>query len=301
MAAKNSTPLGYVELKSGAMAIYPMNDVFLNFTFEFTAHWEALRLAVNLLIEAYKQQKPDTKLNPIEGEIEVRTQFRQFLAAEEEKATFRDQDIKITENKASTTYVEFQNKAKTQPPIKIRSVEYFGLGIGHSRGKIANQIWLLAEDVNEVLHGKSFTRYILKDEVTGESHPESSGIMYVSLTKLTQENTPVGELASFLMGTKTDPQNEVVKKIAKAFNASFQEFKERKDVVTVLSLRERVRDEVWDDAFTEGKNENKAELASQVAELRKRGLDPAEILRMIEHEFATSSTAYTTKNNTATK
>jgi hypothetical protein len=175
MASKKGKPLGYVELKSGAMAIFPMNDVFLNYTFERAEYWEALRLAVNLLIEAYKKLKPDTRLSPIEGEIEVKTQFRQFLAAENEKATFRDQDIKMTENKASVTYVEFQNDAYPQTPIKIRSVEYFGLGIGQSKGKIANQIWLLAEDVKAVLHGKTFTRYILKDEVTGETHPKAPG------------------------------------------------------------------------------------------------------------------------------
>ena len=291
MASKNSKPLGYVELKSGAMAIFPMNDVFLNFTFEFTAHWEALRLTVNLLIEAYKQQMPDTRLNTIEGNIEVRTQFRQFLTTEEEKPTFRDQDIKMMEKKVSTTYVEFQNRANTKPPIKTRSVEYFGLGIGHSKGKIANQIWLLAQDVDEVLHGKTFARYVLKDEATGEAHPESSGIMYVSLTKLSQENTPVGELASFLLGINTDLQDEVVKKIAKAFNTSFQYFKEDKDVVTVLSLEERVRGKVWSAAVAE----RDKELASHVAELRNKGLDAAEILQALEREFATLSITDTVK------
>jgi hypothetical protein len=115
--------------------------------------------------------------------------------------------------------------------------------------------------------------------------------MYVSLTKLSQENTPVGELASFLLGINTDPQDEVVKKIAKAFNASFQDFKDDKDVVTVLSLEERVRGKVWGAAVAE----RDKELASHVAELRNKGLDPAEILRALEREFATLSTADTDK------
>ena len=31
MASKNSIPLGYVKLPNGEMAIYPMNDIFLNY------------------------------------------------------------------------------------------------------------------------------------------------------------------------------------------------------------------------------------------------------------------------------
>ena len=104
MPIKNITPLGYVELASGAKAIYPMNDIFLNYTFEDATYWEALRLAVNLLIDAYKQQKPDTKVKLIEGNIKVRTQFRHLLDSDE-KTTFRDQDIKVTEDEDASTYV----------------------------------------------------------------------------------------------------------------------------------------------------------------------------------------------------
>ena len=91
MALKDTTPLGYIELANGSKAIFPMNDIFLNFTFENTTHWEALRLAVNLLIEAYKKQKPDSKVKPIEGNIKVRTQFQHLLDIQN---TTRDQDIK---------------------------------------------------------------------------------------------------------------------------------------------------------------------------------------------------------------
>jgi hypothetical protein len=297
VASKNNTPLGYVELPNGDMAIFPMNDVFLNYTFKDMEHWEALRLAVNLIIEAYKQLKPETRLNTINGSINVKTQFRQFLSSANKNANakFRDQDIKMTEDKVSVTYVEFQNDAFPDPPIKIRSVEYFGLGIGHNKGNIANQIWLLAEDVNDVLHGKTFTRYILKDEVTDKVHPESSGIMYVSLPKLAKENTPVGELASFLLGINTDPQNEVVKKIADIFNASFQDFKEDEDVVTVLTHEERVRGKVWNAALAEGENKNKAEMASQVIALEEKGLDPAEILKQLKSLLVAVPNANTTK------
>lgn len=302
MEYKNSKPLGYIKLPNKDMAIFPMNDVFLNFTFQNIEYWETLRTAVNLLIEAFKREVPETRLYPIEGGIEVRTQFKQLVAPEDDGVTTRDQDIRMTENEISTTYVEFQNKSNPTVPIRTRSVEYFGLGIGHGKGKVANQIWVLAEDVKELLHAKTFTRYILKDEVTGKDHPENSGIMYVSLTKLAKENTPVGELASFLLGINKDVQNEVVKKIAKAFNSSFMDFKQSKDVVKVLTLRERVRDEVWNDAVAEGeaigitkgeaigvtKGETKAGMlyANKFAELKRKNLDPTEILRQMELIFA---------------
>jgi len=122
MASNKNTPLGYVQLKSGAKAIFPMNNTFLNYTFEIKAHWEALRLFANLVIDAFKQLVTDTRLEPIEGNIEVRTQFRHLVEADD-KTTFRDQDIKMTEDEDAATYVEFQNRANTDTPIEIRSVD----------------------------------------------------------------------------------------------------------------------------------------------------------------------------------
>ena len=100
---------------------------------------------------------------------------------------------------------------------------YFGLGIGHSKYKPANQIWLLAEPVPSVLHGKMFTRYILRDEVTGKAHPESSGIMFVDLAKLSDEESQAGELAALFTGKSLSPQDNDVKKVATALKSSFEE------------------------------------------------------------------------------
>ena len=189
----------------------------------------------------------------------------------------REQDIKIAEDEAEATYIEFQNRARTEIPIEIRSVEYFGLGIGHNKGKLANQIWLLAEDVESVLHGKTFTRYILKDEITEKEHPTTSGIMYVSLEKLSKEESPAGELASFLLGKTSNPKNEVVEKITKAFNAGFDAFKSDKEVVKVLSARER--------GWFEGLVEGEARGATRLAELIKSGLTVDEaLLRINENQ-----------------
>jgi len=271
MESKDRKPLGYIELTDGLKAIYPMNDIFLNYNFENTENWEDLRLIVNLFIEEFIKLNPDTRVEIIEGELEVRTQFKHLLNMQN---TTRDQDIKMIVVKVNATYVEFQNRAKPDIPIEIRSVEYFGLGIGHSKGKLANQIWLLAEDVESVLHNETFTRYILQDEVTGKAHPTESGIMYISLTKLSQQNTPVGELASFLLGKTKNPKHEVVKKIAKSFNASFANFKADKEIVNMLSLAERYEH----DGIVKGE----ANIANKVMELIEKGVDPKDISALMQ-------------------
>jgi hypothetical protein len=48
----------------------------------------------------------------------------------------------------------------------------------------ANQIWLLAKDVESVLNNEMFARFILANEVTHNAHPNASGILYVSLSQL---------------------------------------------------------------------------------------------------------------------
>ena len=271
MPTKNAVPLGYVELPGGSLPIYPMNDIFLTFTFEDSAHWEALRLIVNIIVDAYKRENPDSYVTPIKGKIKVRTQFKYLLAADGK--TTRDQDIKIIDNESDVNYVEFQNKAATTPPIEIRSVEYFGLGIGHSKGKNANQMWLLAEDVHSVLRGQTFTRYILKDEATNDIHPTTSGIMYVSLTKLSQEKNTAGELAAFLLGQASIPEDDDVRLISDAFETSFEEFKHNKEVSKMLTLAERYTDA------------GRVEGVNRLAELIKSGLTLEEAMQKINEEL----------------
>ena len=278
MPSKNSTPIGYVELPNGSLPIYPMNDIFLAFTFEDVTHWEALRLVVNIIIDAYKLKNPNSYVAPIKGNIKVRTQFKHLLAADGK--TTRDQDIKIIDDENEESYIEFQNKATTVPPIAIRSVEYFGLGIGHSKGKTANQIWLLAEDVDSVLHGESITRYILKDEVTNDIHPTASGIMYVSLTRLSQEKNSAGELAAFLLGKVSTPESDDVKLISGAFEASFEEFKNNKEVSKMLTLAERYTDA----GRVEGEARGRIEGVNKLAELIRSGLSLEDALQKINEE-----------------
>jgi len=104
---------------------------------------------------------------------------------------------------------------------------------------IANQIWLLAEDVAEVMQDQAIAHYVLKDEVKGHNHPGTSGILYVNLEKLSQEQSIAGELAACLLGKPITPRNGDVKKISKAIKTSFERFKSEKDVVTMFSFQER--------------------------------------------------------------
>jgi len=279
MANENATPLGYIDLAGGSKAIYPMNDIFLNYTFENPEHWESLRLTANIIIASFRSKNPGTSATPIEGAVKVRTQFRHLLGAG--NAT-RDQDIKLEADAGASAYMEFQIRATTDPPVEIRSVEYFGLAIGHSKGKIANQIWLLANDVDAVLFNEIFARYVLKDEVTGNAHPSTSGIMYVSLTKLSEEESPAGELASLLLGKNPNPRDKNVKKIAEALKSSFGSFKMDKDVVNVMTLAERYRGEGLAEGEARGEAKGMSKAADQMLALIKSGIDPEEALNIIK-------------------
>ena len=122
--------------------------------------------------------------------------------------------------------------------------------------------------------------YPLKDEVTGNEHPNPSGIMYISLTKLSQEENPAGELASFLLGRVGEVKNEHVKKILDTFNSSFVEFKSDKEVAKMLTLAERYRY----DGVVEGVSKGVTIGADRIVELIKSGLSPDDALRKVKEE-----------------
>ena len=295
MHTHNKIPLGYIELENGAKPIYAMNDIFLNYIFDNEENWEALRLLLNIMLDAYKQIMPSTMLDLVEGEIKVETQYKYLLNVEN---TTRAQDIKMTAT-GDITYIEFQNRTQTTPPIEARAVEYFGLGIGHSKGKTANQVWLLADDIDSVLHGEQFARYILKNEATGVQHPGNSGIMYVSLPKLSQKEGPAGELAAFLMGKVAGVKSETANKVAQAFNDGFNMFKRDKEALTMMTVRERWlyegRDEGREEGIAEGEEKGiikgAISTAEEFAELLRQGYTPEEILQMIKSRYTEPTTA----------
>jgi len=198
--------------------------------------------------------------------------------------TTRDQDIKVTEDKTAITYIEFQIRSGTNPPIIIRSVEYFGLGIGHNKGYPANQIWLRAEDVKALLDDETFARYVLKNEKTNDPHPATSGIIYVSLEKLSKEDSTAGELAAYLLGKITDPQDEQVKVVKTAIDRGFTQFKTDKDVVTVMSFQDRWLEEGIVEGEARGEARVKAKVASRIVELINSGIPADEALQIVLSE-----------------
>jgi hypothetical protein len=108
----------------------------------------------------------------------------------------------------------------------------------------ANQIWLLAKDVSSVLFDNPFSRHILTDEVTGNTHPNTSCIMYVSLSRLSKEKSVAGELARFLLGKSNDDiGDEVVKQVMQQFSTSFEAFKADKEVATAMLVKDRFLEE----------------------------------------------------------
>ena len=167
MATK--TPLGYIELENGLKEVHALNDLFLNFTFEKEEHWEEFRLMVNILLDEYIKENPTTIATLIEGKIYLETQYKFYINTQNKT---RNQDFKLDEiERSRLKYVELQNKATTEPPIPERAMEYFVLGVGQGKGKIANQIWILASDAESVLQEETFMNYILKDETTNKVYP----------------------------------------------------------------------------------------------------------------------------------
>ena len=257
-------PLGYIHLETGAKPIMPMNDIFLNYHFEKKEHWEDLRSIINIFIADYAEQYPDTVAKPVEGAIEVETQYKYFLNPD--KAA-RNQDFKVSGK--DITFIEFQNKAHTTPPIKIRATQYFGLGIGHSEGKLSNQIWLLAEDIKEILHGQMYANYIFTDEASKAVFPQTSGMMFVSLQKLALQNpsTPASELAAFLLGILDNHEtitNNEVKHIAKMFKTTFGIFREDKEAKNMMTMAERWRRDARFEGVVDGISKGVVESAVKI-------------------------------------
>ena len=258
-------PLGYIHLETGIKPIMAMNDIFLNYHFDKKEHWEDLRSIINIFIADYIAKNLDTVATPVVGEIEVETQYKYFLNPD--KIT-RNQDFKVTGE--DITFIEFQNKAHTTPPIKIRATQYFGLGIGHSEGKLSNQIWLLAEDVQEILHGQMYANYIFTDEASKAIFPQTSGMMFVSLQKvaLQETNTTASELAAFLLGILDNHEaieNDEVKHIAKMFKTTFGVFREDKEAKSMMTMAERWQRDAKFEGFLEGEAKGKTEALIEAA------------------------------------
>jgi len=278
------TPIGQVELESGLMNIYAMDDLFLNYTFENEENWEDFRLMINILLEEYRRQHPATVTTLIEGEIHIETQYKFYVNANMKNKT-RNQDFKLNERDANKLkYVEFQNRTNSKPPITDRAIEYFSLSISNNPGKEVMQIWLLASDTATILQEETFINYILKDEVTNKVYPNTSSIMFISLTKLSQQDNLAAELAAYLLGKLPIPTSEEVQKIANTLNSSFETFKTDKEVKNTMTMAEKWKYEAWMDGMEQGREQGKEYTLDRLVELLKNGLSLDEALLKTKEE-----------------
>ena len=232
-------PLGYMEIESGSTPVHAMNDIFLNYMFKSEKNWEVLRSIINIVLEEYIRQHADKGAIPnlVHGEIDVTTQY-EFMR-QRDRANPR-QDMKVTGEQI--TYIEFQNRAKPKKPIKERAIEYFGLGLGHSKGTVVSQVWLLAENPDDLISDNDFSNYLLQDIVTGSRYPDDSGIMFVSLQGLSKLENKAGQLARFLLGINTEPTDKDIIAIKDSFSEEFSDFRVDKEASSLMTFEERVLD-----------------------------------------------------------
>ena len=277
------TPLGCIVLDAGRQPIHAMHDFFLNYTFKRKENWEVLRLILNIFLEEYAHRHPDSAIRLVEGEIEVETQYKYYLDLSNPA---KSQDFRLTLVHGGTVYfIEFQNRAATDPPIIIRAPDYQVQGMKHCKGKATVQIWILAEDVNELLGGNSFANYVSADTVSGRPYPVGSGLAFISLTRLSESAGVAGELASFLLGKGKRIRSEEVRRIEAAFKKSLRAFCKNKEVRTRMSVAEKYRLEGMLEGREEGREEGRVEGialgAARVAELVSAGYTPEDALRIV--------------------
>ena len=256
---RHAKPLGHIMLESGPKEITVMNDMFTNYHFRKEEFWEDLRNIANIFINGYAASNPCTALKPIEGKIIVETQYERFKEFSDNK--LKRQDFRLESSEVN--FMELQNRAYPEIPIEEQAVEYYGMGIANSGKQTSNQIWLMAEDLPKVMHGEKYSNYVLKNEATNMPFPKTSGIMFVSLQRLSKESSAAGELASLLTGKQIDAKrikDASVRAIAEGLDKGFKIFKEDKEVVGMMTVREKWTMIDRAEAKHEGKIEGKIEV-----------------------------------------
>ena len=160
-------------------------------------------------------------------------------------------------------------------------------GKKHQGGKNekANQVWILTEPIEYLLHRASIKRYVLKDEIGDDLHPIESGIMYVDLKKLAKKNYPAGELASFLLGHDRRLKYSMVRKTVRMIKKSFRKFKDEKEGSSMLTALEKAAEE----GEARGEAKKTEEMAKKLKELKQLGLDGNEIVRILTEALTVPS------------
>lgn len=238
MKKEKENIIGHMELGDGQVKpISTLDNAFLTYTFEREAYWETLRDMSNIFYKAYIDHYQHTKISPIEGEIIVKTEYSNYK--DFESTVPQRQDIRIESNDNRFDYIEFQAFRSSKPPIEVRSVEYFSYSLTRGRDQRAIHMWLLAKVVDELLHGNTFSNFILMDEANHHPHPNVTNILYVDLEQLSQTNSQAGELAGVLLGAVKAPKDPHVKLIFESLLHSFDIFKDDKEARNYMTRREQ--------------------------------------------------------------
>jgi len=272
-------PLGSIELETGRKDIFPTNDFFLSYLFDNPEYWEALRLIVNIIITKYLSLVPESRIEPIEGDIEVKTQYKIIT---DRAKTAKVQDLRV-ESAKNITYVEVQNSAMSKPPIATRAIEYFGISLGNNRSKDVTQMWILAEDVDGLLHGEAYTNYILSDEKSGIKYPLNNNLMFVSLKRLALGDDEGAELARFLLGKDSLHESATVKKVAELFGKGFTTFIDDREAINSMSVVDKMIYEAEERSLEKGREEGveKGKIETAI-EMFEDGFDVERIARYVK-------------------
>lgn len=245
---KDRKPLGIMELTTGPKEIYPTNDFFVNYMFEKPKYWPILRHIINILFERYMVDVPTTTITLITTNLKVKTQSKYFTNMQGEQKT---QDLQI-EDVPQHVFAEIQNRALSKFPLETRALEYLGLSLASNSGKNITQLWILAQDADELLKGKTFTNYTLTDEQTGERYPIATNLMAVSLQRLAKTTGEAADLAQFLLGKVITPSTPRLCTIVEGFNSNMVELKADKEAKTTMSLMDKSKYEGWEEGREAG-------------------------------------------------
>ena len=278
-------PLGHIQLESGKKPVYAFDDFFLNYTFDKKDNWEALRLIINILLEAYSLECPGTVLEPIMDDIIVTTQFKNYMKNQHKP---KEQDIEVKEvNIIRFTYIEMQNDAFPKTPVEVQAVKYSVLSISRNLGHVSNQIWLLAGGIDKLLHGKTFANYLLKEESSGKTYPNASSILFINLNKLSNEKTVAGELASFLLGKTRDIKSGSAKRISNVLKKSCREFIKDEGVKKNMSVKEKWQHEAemkgLQKGIQQGVQQGIQQATAKLTELINAGLSVEDALKEVSN------------------
>ena len=231
--------LGYIELETGSKLITPLNDTFLNWTFDKEEYREHLRMITNILYNAYKEANENTTITPIENEMTVTTQFPYYKDVSSTRPNTLDMRI---EDIKKINFIDFQNEPhSSDPPVPIRSTKYLGFILTRGEDKQSASMWVLNGTISELLNGKIFANFVLMDEQDYHPHPIDVNILYVDIKMLAKQSSKAGELARVLTGVENDPKDEDVKKILQGLKQSFNVFKNCTEVKNMMTRAEELK------------------------------------------------------------